>query len=469
VNTLAPAAPATVVAAPKDLIAKYNVPGPRYTSYPTVPFWETNPTQDQWAGSLLHALREERPRNTGAALYVHIPFCRSLCTYCGCNTRIARNASTAIPYVDAVLKEWRLYRERLADAGPFPLAELHFGGGTPTFLEPEELERLITGIVSPTERASGFEFSIEADPRVTTQAHLDTLARLQFTRLSLGIQDFDPTVQATVNRVQDETLVRQVTEQARAAGFRNINFDLIYGLPFQTETSIRNTVSAVARLRPDRIAFYAYAHVPWIKPWQRNFTEDDLPAGDQKRRLYELGRSLLEHAGYREVGMDHFALESDSLWTAVRERTLHRNFMGYTSRPVFPLIGLGVSAIGDSWNIFAQNEKSIESYTRRLDREELPIFRGHVLTEEDLVLRRHILDLMTRFETRWDEPSRHVTFLDDVAARLAEPERDGLVRLVPQGCEVTEAGRAFLRSVCMALDARLARKAPQTRLFSQTI
>ncbi len=471
-STLAPAAPVAVASqatSSSDLIAKYNVPGPRYTSYPTVPFWETNPTQEEWTQSLVHALRREQPHRTGAALYVHIPFCRSLCTYCGCNTRIARNASTAIPYVDAVLKEWRLYRERLADAGPFPLAELHLGGGTPTFLEPEELERLIRGIVEPTQRVQGFEFSIEADPRVTTQAHLETLARLHFTRLSLGIQDFDPTVQTVVNRVQDEALVHQVTDQARAAGFQNINFDLIYGLPFQTETSIRNTIQAVARLRPDRIAFYAYAHVPWIKPWQRNFTENDLPAGDQKRRLYELGRSLLEDAGYREVGMDHFALESDSLWTAVRAGTLHRNFMGYTSRPVFPLIGLGVSAIGDSWNIFAQNEKSIEAYTRRLDREELPIFRGHVLTDEDLVLRRHILDLMTRFEARWDAPERYVPFLDEAVARLAEPERDGLVRRIPSGCEVTESGRAFLRTLCMALDARLTRKAPQTRLFSQTI
>lgn len=457
------------VAPPSDLFGKYNVPGPRYTSYPTVPFWETNPTEEQWTSSLVEALRTEQPRKTGAALYIHIPFCRSLCTYCGCNTRITRNATTAIPYVDAVLKEWRLYRERLASAGPFPLAEIHLGGGTPTYLEPAELERLISGIVEPVETVPGFEFSIEADPRVTTQAHLETLARLRFTRLSLGIQDFDPTVQNTVNRVQDEALVRSVTDQARAAGFQNINFDLIYGLPFQTETSIRDTVRAVARLRPDRIAFYAYAHVPWIKPWQRNFTEDDLPAGDQKRRLYELGRALLEDAGYREVGMDHFALESDSLWTAVREGTLHRNFMGYTSRPVFPLIGLGVSSIGDSWRVFAQNEKSIESYTRRLDREELPVFRGHVLNHEDLVLRRHILDLMTRFETRWDDPSRHVPFLDDAVSRLAEPERDGLVRLFPHGCDVTPQGRAFLRTLCMALDARLTRKAPQNRLFSQTI
>ncbi len=469
-DVVADAASRTTTAAP-DLFAKYNVPGPRYTSYPTVPFWETNPTQDEWVRSLAQALNDEPSRKSGAAVYVHIPFCRALCTYCGCNTRITRNAATAIPYVDSVLKEWRLHRERLhlSDTAPFRLAELHLGGGTPTFLEPEELERLISGIVSQAELVPGFEFSIEADPRVTTAAHLETLARLRFTRLSLGIQDFDPTVQATVNRVQDEALVRQVTENARAAGFRNVNFDLIYGLPFQTESSIRETVRAVARLRPDRIAFYAYAHVPWIKPWQRNFTEDDLPAGDQKRRLYELGRSLLEEAGYREVGMDHFALESDSLWTAVREGTLHRNFMGYTSRPVFPLLGLGVSAIGDSWRIFAQNEKSIESYTRRLDRDELPIFRGHVLTDEDLVLRRHILDLMTRFETSWDDASRHVPFLDEAASRLSEPERDGLVRLLPKGCVVTEAGRAFLRTLCMALDARLTRKAPQTRLFSQTI
>jgi len=461
-------APFPTATAP-DLFGKYNVPGPRYTSYPTVPFWETNPTQDDWTQSLVDALREELPRRTGAAVYVHIPFCRSLCTYCGCNTRITRNPATAIPYVDSLLKEWRLYRERLAPAGTLPLAELHFGGGTPTFLEPDQLARLIEGLVQPVDTVPGFEFSIEADPRVTTQAHLQTLAKLRFTRLSLGIQDFDPTVQTTVNRVQDEALVRTVTDQARSAGFRNINFDLIYGLPFQTEDSIRNTVEAVARLRPDRIAFYAYAHVPWIKPWQRNFTEDDLPAGDQKRRLYELGRSLLESAGYQEVGMDHFALESDSLWTAVREGTLHRNFMGYTSRPVFPLIGLGVSAIGDSWRIFAQNEKSVEAYTRRLDRDELPIFRGHVLNAEDLVLRRHILDLMTRFETRWDQAERHVPFLEEAVARLEEPQRDGLIRLFPHGCEVTSAGRAFLRTLCMALDARLVRKAPQTRLFSQTV
>lgn len=461
-------APEPAVATP-DLFGKYNVAGPRYTSYPTVPFWETNPTQDTWIASLIQALHEEQPHRTGAALYVHIPFCRSLCTYCGCNTRIARNASTAVPYVDALLDEWSLYRERLASAGPFPLAELHLGGGTPTFLEPHDLERLVSGIVDATALASGFEFSIEADPRVTTPAHLETLARLRFTRLSLGIQDFDPVVQTTVNRVQDEALVRQVTEQARSAGFRDVNYDLIYGLPFQTESSIRETIQAVARLRPERIAFYAYAHVPWIKPWQRNFTEDDLPAGDQKRRLYELGRSLLEDAGYREIGMDHFALESDSLWAAVRHGTLHRNFMGYTSRPVFPLIGLGVSSIGDSWRVFAQNEKSIEAYMRRLQRRELPIFRGHVLDSEDLVLRRHILDLMTRFATHWDQPERQVPFLEEAVARLAEPERDGLVRLLPHGCEVTSAGRAFLRTLCMALDARLTRKAPQNRLFSQTV
>jgi oxygen-independent coproporphyrinogen-3 oxidase len=451
------------------LFAKYNVPGPRYTSYPTVPFWETNPSQNDWTHSLLQALREEQQHLTGAALYVHIPFCRALCTYCGCNTRITRNAASAIPYVDAVLKEWQLYRHHLQSAGPIPVSELHLGGGTPTFLDPEHLERLVSGILQHVHIPESFEFSIEADPRVTTPQHLETLARLRFSRLSLGVQDFDPVVQDIVNRVQDENLVRSTTEQARAAGFRNINFDLIYGLPFQTEQSIRNTIQAVARLRPDRIAFYAYAHVPWIKPGQRKFTEDDLPAGEQKRRLYELGRALLEDAGYREVGMDHFALESDSLWSAVRNGTLHRNFMGYTSRPVFPLLGLGVSSIGDSWRVFAQNEKSVESYTRRLDRDELPIFRGHVLNHEDLVLRRHVLNLMTRFQTRWDHPDLQVPFLEQAVARLAEPQRDGLVRILPNGLDVTEPGRAFLRTLCMALDARLTRKTPQSKLFSQTV
>jgi oxygen-independent coproporphyrinogen-3 oxidase len=228
-------------------------------------------------------------------------------------------------------------------------------------------------------------------------------------------------------------------------------------------------VDAVRRLRPERIAFYAYAHVPWFKPGQRHFTEDDLPRGDDKRALYELGRAMLEEAGYIEVGMDHFALESDSLLRAAREGTMHRNFMGYTPRHVAPLIGLGVSSISDSWDAFVQNEKVVEAYQERVGRGELPTVRGHRLTREDLILRRHILNLMTRFETDWSTAGSYTPFLEAVGDRLEEPLRDGLVLLEGSRCRVTDAGRPFLRNICMAFDARLARNAGEARQFSRTV
>jgi oxygen-independent coproporphyrinogen-3 oxidase len=452
-----------------ELLKKYDVPGPRYTSYPTILYWDTHPTADEWVASVARGLDEAEALGEGAAVYIHVPFCRSLCTYCGCNSRITQNKTVGDPYVTAVLGEWQMYLERLGRKEPIPLAEMHLGGGTPTFLSPAELERMIGGIVRTTRRTQDSEFSIESDPRVTTREHLDTLARLGFTRLSLGIQDFDPRVQQAVNRIQSEEQVRAVTEEARDAGFTSVNYDLIYGLPFQTRRSVEQTVEAVRRLRPERIAFYAYAHVPWFKPGQRHFTEDDLPRGDEKRALYELGRAMLEEAGYREIGMDHFALETDSLWQAARGRTMHRNFMGYTARHVAPLIGLGVSSISDSWDAFVQNEKVVEDYQRRVAEGHLPVFRGHALTREDLVLRRHILNLMTRFETDWASPADYTPFLEAVTDKLEEPLRDGLARIIGTRCEITEAGRPFLRNICMAFDARLARKSDGARQFSRTV
>jgi oxygen-independent coproporphyrinogen-3 oxidase len=367
-----------------------------------------------------------------------------------------------------VLREWRLYRELLPSSFPISLSELHLGGGTPTFLSPDELDELISGILQHVRKTPEAEFSIESDPRVTTTEHLRTLARLGFRRLSLGIQDFDQRVQLAVNRVQSEQQVQKVTDTAREFGFDSINYDLIYGLPFQTVNSIERTVAAVMNLRPDRIAFYGYAHVPWVKPGQRHFTDNDVPVGPAKRELYERGRELLLAAGYREVGMDHFALETDSLWQTAMTGTLHRNFMGYTSRFVTPLIGLGVSSISDSWDTFAQNEKEIESYTSRVSAGELPIYRGHKLSHEDRVLRRHILNLMTRFETSWQEPQSFVTYLDDIAQRLADFSHDGLLRSLSDGCEVTDDGRPFLRNICMAFDAHLARDTA-AKQFSRTI
>jgi len=327
---------------------------------------------------------------------------------------------------------------------------------------------LIVGILQHVQKTSDADFSIESDPRVTTKEHLERLAKLGFKRLSLGVQDFDPLVQLAVNRVQSEKQVAKVTETARALGFDSVNYDLIYGLPFQTVQSVEMTVDAVMKHWPDRIAFYGYAHVPWVKPGQRHFTENDLPVGKAKRQLYERGRELLLDAGYREIGMDHFALETDSLWPAATSGTLHRNFMGYTSRFVMPLIGLGVSSISDSWNMFVQNEKEIETYTQRVSNGELPIARGHKLSFEDRVLRRHILNLMTRFETHWNGGETYVPYLHDINERLSEFRRDGLLNCSDGQCEVTDSGRPFLRNICMAFDAHLARD-NGSKQFSRTI
>lgn len=456
-----------------EFLKKYNIPGPRYTSYPTVPYWDSNPTEVQWLESLDHALKEADASGVGAAIYLHIPFCQSLCTYCGCNTRITRRRDVGVPYSEIVLKELDLYLERLGrsaqGANSIRLSELHLGGGTPTFLEAPELQSLIEGIFSRVTVMNGAEFSIEADPRVTKQAHLDVLKNLGFRRLSLGVQDFDLRVQDVVNRVQSDEQVLDITDRARRTGFASVNYDLIYGLPLQTRASIEKTIQTVSRHRPDRIAFYAYAHVPWIKPGQRRFTEADLPSGDEKRALYELGRKILEEVGYREVGMDHFALESDSLWKSSLENTLHRNFMGYTSRHTSPLFGLGVSSIGDSWTAFAQNEKLLETYQSRVQAGEIPIHRGHLLTQEDQILRRHVLNLMTQMKTDWASFEMNTDYLREVPTRLRELEKDGLVELTESSCRVTEEGRAFLRNICMAFDARLVRKAPATSLFSKTI
>ena len=458
-----------MIATATELLKKYDVPGPRYTSYPTILHWADTPTLEEWISSVSESLDLTERHGNGAAVYVHVPFCQSLCTYCGCNSRITRSTSVGGSYVKTVLKEWELYRQRLSRSGPIPLAELHLGGGTPTFLTPAELGELVSGILKYAQRTSDAEFSVESDPRVTQPEHLSTLYQLGFRRLSLGIQDFDPLVQLAVNRVQTERQVRDVTESARELGFNSINYDLIYGLPFQTQQSISDTMEAVMRLRPDRIAFYAYAHVPWVKPGQRHFTEKDLPSGDEKRALYEFGRSLLELAGYHEIGMDHFALESEGLWQAAMRKTLHRNFMGYTPRLVAPLLGLGVSAISDAWDAFAQNEKTLERYQDRVGKGEIPIFRGHKLDREDLILRRHVLNLMTRFETSWHTPEAYVPYLDSVGGKLEELRRDDLVRLLGKTCKVTDDGRTFLRNICMAFDARLARDNSTAQLFSRTI
>jgi oxygen-independent coproporphyrinogen-3 oxidase len=446
------------------LIAKYDIAAPRYTSYPTVPYWDSAPTAVQWIRHLDQALKGV---DASPALYLHIPFCSALCTFCGCNTRITRSHSIVAPYLQALLAELDGYRQALGRSR-LTFGELQLGGGTPTFLTSEELEALLSGLFERAQPTRSAVASVEADPRVTTPDQLAVLARYGFRHLSLGVQDFDPGVQEIVNRVLTEAQVQAVTEQARTVGFESISYDLIYGLPLQTRASIDTTMDALARLKPDRVAHYAYAHVPWIKPGQRRFSDSDLPEGDDKRQLYELGRERLIALGYRDIGLDHFVLESDSLWTAHRAGTLHRNFMGYSSAFTSPLIGLGVSAIGDAGDAFVQNEKDLQRYHERVAHGELPLQRGHVLDAEDLILRRHILALMTRAATCWDRPDQYTPYLARIAERLAEPLADGLVELDEISCRVTERGRPFLRNICMAFDAKLARRMPEKLLFSRT-
>lgn len=448
------------------LINKYNVTGPRYTSYPTVPYWEKSPTVEEWKEEMKSSFEETNEKD-GISIYIHLPFCESLCTYCGCNTRITKNHSVESTYIAALLKEWKMYLNLFEETPR--VKEIHLGGGTPTFFSPEHLKQLIEGITSSSVVCRNAEFSFEAHPNNTTYEHLKVLYELGFRRLSLGIQDFDEKVQEIVNRIQPYKNVERVTIHAREIGYTSINFDLIYGLPLQKKSSVVNTIKKVNQLRPDRIAFYSYAHVPWIKPGQRKFTEEDLPKDEEKRALYETGRKMLEANNYIEIGMDHFALNSDSLFKAVKSKSLHRNFMGYTHSYTQLMIGLGVSSISDTWYAYAQNVKKVEEYYQLIHKKTLPIFRGHILNKEDLILRRHILNIMCRFETSWEKESEQTQAVYDALERLKEMEQDGLVIISPFHLQVTEAGKAFIRNICMAFDARLWRNIPQTQIFSKVI
>ncbi|MBT32025.1 MAG: oxygen-independent coproporphyrinogen III oxidase [Thalassobius sp.] len=452
----------------QNLVQKYNIPGPRYTSYPTVPYWEENQfTRNEWISCVQKSFIESNDTE-GISLYIHLPFCESMCTFCGCNKRITKNHLVENVYINAVLKEWELYCNYFHKKPK--IKEIHLGGGTPTFFSPENLQLLIDGIFEKAEKFDNESyFSFEGHPNNTTYEHLKKLYDLGFRRVSYGIQDFDPHVQNLINRVQSFENVKRVTEQAREIGYTSVNFDIIYGLPQQKLSSVINTMDLVNQLRPDRIAYYSYAHVPWIKGLgQRKFTEDDLPSPQLKQELYETGKNLLKENGYLEIGMDHFAIEHDSLWTSLQNKTLHRNFMGYSDSKTQMMIGLGVSSISDSWTAFAQNEKKLEDYYQAIKENRIPVFRGHILSDEDLIVRKHILNLMCQLETKWQAGEFGECEID-ILSRLATYEEDDLIELNGNELKVTKEGKAFIRNICMAFDLKLWRKKPTTKLFSMTI
>ena len=450
------------------MLQKYNVPGPRYTSYPTVPYWdEATFDYETWIDTLKRSFAESNSKE-GLSLYIHLPFCENRCAFCGCNKRITKNHDVENPYIEAVLKEWALYCNIL-DEKPF-IKEIHLGGGTPTFFSTKNLEELITGIFCYAERAKEYEFSFEGHPNNTSRAHLQKLYDLGFRRVSFGVQDYSEKVQKAIHREQPFHNVAKVTFWAKEIGYTSIGHDLIYGLPFQKIEDIIDTIEKTHSLRPDRLAFYSYAHVPWIKGnGQRGFKDEDIPKDDEKRALYEVGKEMLYEYDYYEIGMDHFALNTDSLYQSFKKGNLHRNFMGYSSSKTQLMIGLGVSSIGDSWYSFAQNTKVLKEYYRLLESDKLPIFRGHLLTSEDLIIRKHILNLMCQFETSWEDKSSYLDEIPEILIQLKEIEKDGLIIIQKNGIQVTDAGKPFIRNICMAFDLRLRRKAPKTQLFSMTI
>jgi oxygen-independent coproporphyrinogen III oxidase len=435
------------------LIRKYNQPVPRYTSYPTVPYWHAEINKGQWEAAFAAQFDIQNHRK-GISLYIHLPFCESLCTYCGCNKKITTNHKVEEAYLLAVEKEWKRYRKIMAQTPV--IREIHLGGGTPTFFSPANLQRLINMLLKTSILHPVHEFSIEGHPNNTTREHLQTLYTMGFRRISYGVQDNDPEVQRVINRIQPIENLRRATQDAREIGFKSVNYDLIYGLPLQTIASIERTIREVIALKPDRIAFYSYAHVPWTSKGQRLFDESHLPAAEDKIQLYLKGKELLMDHGYHDIGMDHFALPHDDLYKAKENGRLYRNFMGYTTQGSGLLLGLGVSAISDLGHAYAQNEKTLHDYYRCVNDDQLAVKKGYFLNEEDLAFRKYILDISCRGATTF-HPS-HLPLLKTYSFPVLDQFlNDGLVEYDHDQLQLTPEGHFFIRNVCSAFDLYLQR------------
>lgn len=450
-----------------DLLNKYNVAVPRYTSYPTVPVWKNEIDVDKWKQTFRQQFNLYNQKD-GISLYLHLPFCESMCTFCGCNKKITTNHSVEEEYMEAILNEWSLYLN-LMEEKPI-IRELHIGGGTPTFFSPDNLSKLLNTIFDKSIVLPNHEFGFEGHPNNTTRKHLETLFSLGFTRVSYGVQDNNPEVQRIINRIQPFENVIRATETAREIGYKSVNFDLVYGLPKQTIEGLEKTISEAITLRPDRVAFYSYAHVPWTSRGQRLFDENDLPTAEEKMQLYRLGKKLFAENGYIDIGMDHFSLPHDDLYIARQEGWLHRNFMGYTTQRSAMLLGLGVSSISDTGIAFAQNKKTIIDYYRSVNNNELAVFKGYFLNDEDIDFRNYILDISCTGKTKFK--ANNLPLLEQFSfPELVKLEADGFITWDKNGLDVTELGLHFIRNICTAFDLHLQRgKANDVKvLFSKAI
>lgn len=448
----------------EKLIQKYNVPAPRYTSYPTVPLWSNDLNERGWI-SMVKKAYEDFGDQEGITLYIHLPYCESLCTYCGCNKRITKNHAVETPYITSIMNEWDAYL-RILDTKP-KLAGIHLGGGTPTFFSPESLKEMLGFIIGSSEAMPNAEFSFEGHPNNTTREHLQTLYKLGFRRVSYGIQDFNLDVQKAIHRIQPFERVKEATDVAREIGYDSVNFDLIYGLPHQTLKTITDTFQQVALLKPDRIAFYSYAHLPSAFPAQKSF-EQFLPKESEKRSLYERGKEILAEMGYLEVGMDHFALANDPLYLAKENKTLHRNFMGYTTSPSKILLGLGNSSISDVYYAYAQNTKEIDLYKEQISLGHFAVSKGHIMSKEDIKNRNLILQLICNQEASWDFCYYSLLGKNNWE-RLKTFREEGLIEFDAAGIKIKAEGLPFIRNICMVFDSRMQQKEEQKFGFSKAI
>jgi oxygen-independent coproporphyrinogen III oxidase len=442
-----------------NLLKKYNVPGPRYTSYPTFPSWTGIELKD-WSFHFKKMLNSKEP---GLSIYIHVPFCKTLCAFCGCNKMITQNYSYADEFIDTLHKEFSYFEEMIPPGTD--VFEIHLGGGSPSWLKPQELKRLLDPILnSPKLRIHKeiLEQSIELDPRTTTPEHCQALRGLGFNRVSLGVQDTNPLVLKSIRRDQPLELVTKVVNGLKENEIELINMDLVYGLPFQTTESIRETIKDILILRPTRLALYSYAHVPSKSPSQKLLERDGLPSPGDKSLIHEIARELLISGGYQEIGMDHFALPSDSLYKSYIKKELHRNFMGYTVQRSKVLLGLGPSSLSDAWTAFSQNEKDYKAWRELILKNGNAIIHGHILSERELYIRRKILDLMCEFETTLTE--------DDLGSEQKEKIKnliaDEILTKKEDFYQATPLGRHFIRNICMAIDDSYLKS---DQVFSKTL
>lgn len=438
-----------------DLVRKYDRPGPRYTSYPTAPHFGEEFQLADWEA---HIANNNQTSERPLSLYFHVPFCDTLCWFCGCTTLISRQRGPIDEYVDYLFREIDLYADRLNPDRE--VVQIHFGGGTPTHLTPEQIRIVGERLHSTFRIASDAEISIEMDPRGLTREHIDALAKAGFNRASLGVQDFDPKVQQAVNRVHDEALVSEVLTGIREAGFKSLNLDLIYGLPHQTVASFNDTIQTILDFEPDRLAVFSYAHVPWMKPHMKLIREEDLPAPEEKLGMLKLIIETLTRSGYEYIGMDHFARESDELTIAQRSGTLQRNFQGYSTRAGADIYAMGMSSISQLPRCYAQHSKDLPAYYEAIDAGKLPVIKGITLSEDDALRRDVIMRLMCDMALDYDALSTSLgidfkSHFSDELDRISLFEEDELVVMSDNGVRVTQQGRLFIRNIAMTFDAYL--------------